>query len=198
VSETYFLQELDVTVAGGGFDKNGSTLAGALQLTIDQSTVVASASGAWANGDKCAVILVPRDFNGAVGLRSELSLSFVTTAPAAIATFTSTRTGDGTACSPGSGAVFQLAWTEGATAWSDATHDLKLYVSVDGGARTLITTIASPHTTTSYNYTSEFKRTAGKFDPTVSLTFEAELWDTGPSLLDSASDLNIITTTCAL
>lgn len=199
ISETYFLQELDVNVTGGGFDKNGSTVAGGTTITIDQSTVVASASGAWANGDKCAVILVPRDHNGNPGTRSELSLTFATTAPASIASFTATRTSDGTACADGSGAGFTLTWSEGSTAWSDATHDLKLYVSEGGQPETLITTITSPHTTTGYSWQGYYKKTGGKFDPTVLYQFRAELWDNSPAQLDSRAASPIsFASTCAL
>lgn len=201
VSETYFLQELDVSASGGGFDKNGSTVAGATLITIDQSTVIASASGAWANGDKCAVILIPRDHNGTIGTRAETSLSFVVTPPAVIGSFGLTYNADGSACAPGSGCSFTASWTEGATAWSDATHDLKIYYTIDGGSPILLTTVASPHSSSSTVVTTEIKKTTGKFDPVVQLVFYAELWDTGPTLLDSRTDSASgwgITSTCGL
>lgn len=187
VSETYFLAELSVTVAGGGFDKNGSSLAGAVELVIDQSTMTAQASGAWANGDKAAVIAVPIDRFGNVGTRGEASLTFSSGTPALITSFSATRDDDGTACET-DGCQFTLSWaTSGVTG---ASHDLKLYYrySVGGGspsAWTLLTTIADPTSPTSYVWQSLHKKTTGKFDPTVSYEFKGELYNTVPTLIDS-------------
>lgn len=192
LSNTYFRGTYHVSTNGGGWDASGNVIAGALSYSD-------TTAYPWANTDKFAVILVPIDRWGNPGTRYELSGTYVTTAPAAIATFTATRTTDGTACTLGSGARWNLAWTEGATAWADGTHDLLLYYSYEGGPYTLITTVTNPHSVASYNFDCETKKSAGKFDPLVSYQFKAELWDTGPNLLDVATaGPYTIQSTCAI
>jgi hypothetical protein len=161
----------------------GTPVAGALSFTI---------ATAFGTNDWLAVILVPIDRQGNVGTRVSATLQCAGTTPSSIATFTQGRTSDGTVCDT-AGAVFHLAWTEGGTAWSDGTHDLALsyQYQLPGGGWTgwiAMTTITTPHSTTSYDFTSLHKKTTAKFDPNVTYQFKAELIvSAGPTIIDTAT-----------
>jgi hypothetical protein len=144
-------------------------------------------------GDWMAVIAVPVDRQGNIGARVITTIQTVAgAAPSTIATFTQSRTSDGTVCDT-AGAVFHLAWTEGGTAWADGTHDLALsyqyqYPSGSWSGWIAMTTITTPHSTTSFDFTSLHKKTAAKFDPNVTYQFKAELIvSAGPTIIDTAT-----------
>lgn len=181
VGEFYTLADGTGITGALGPGGAGQPLAGALMFTPTTT---------FSTGDWLAVILVPIDRQGNVGNRVSATLQTVAST-STIATFTATKTNDGSAC-VSAGAQFTLAWTEGGTAWVDATHDLDLwyqfpYPSGFTSGWILAATEASPHSNHSRVVTVPHMVTTGKFDRLIAYQFKAELKIAGPTIIDTAT-----------
>jgi hypothetical protein len=170
LDNAYFVAEMNVLADGGGFDVAGAPIPGG---TLLENT-------GWTNTQVARVIVVPLDELDNVGARATANLTMTGAAAPALTACTSTLNGSGSAC--GTPATRNFAWTPNGSV-VNATHDLEIWYSVDGGTAFLLFTEASPATVTTraavsipggwdegtgtlYNYTFTYKlvATAG---PTV-------------------------------
>jgi len=135
LSETYFVAEMNVLADGGGFDNVGNTIVGGTTLE----------NTGWTNTQVARVILVPLDELGTPGTRATANLTMTGAAAAALTACTSTLNGNGSSC--GTPATRDFAWTPNGSV-VNATHDLEIWHSVDGGADYLLFTETSPATVT--------------------------------------------------
>ncbi|MBP6670165.1 MAG: hypothetical protein KA180_12010 [Gemmatimonadales bacterium] len=173
LQSTYYLGRYWVTADGVGQDASGNWLAGALEYTT---------GALYGAGDWFAVIAVPYDRNGNVGARVTASLQASATTPASVTAFSATRATDGSACGSGTGARFDFSWTLANA--GDGTHDLEIYADWNGLGAVLVYTQASPVSSVTGNWTSDVAKTAGKFDPTVSVVFTAKVVRTAGSVVE--------------
>ena len=131
LDNTYFVAEMNVSADGGGIDATGLPIPGGSRLE----------NTGWTNTQIARVIVVPMDELDNIGARATANLTMTGAAQAVILTITDVFSSNGSNC--GSGAVRDFAWTVSAGV-SDATHDLKVYMAVDGGTPVLMFTETSP------------------------------------------------------
>lgn len=180
LDNAYFVAEMNVQADGGGFDVAGAPIPGG---TLLENT-------GWTNGQVARVIVVPIDELDNIGARATANLTMTGAAAAALTAASHSFSSDGSNC--GSGSVRNFAWTPNGSV-VDGTHDLKVYVAVDGGAPTLLFTETSPASVTTRNTVtipsvdgvSSYNAGSGT---THTFTFTYELIATaGPTVVDSGS-----------
>lgn len=139
LDNTYFIGEYNVVSDAGGFDAAGAPITGGTG-PVDNT--------GWANGEIARVIVVPLDELDNVGTRATATRTMQVAVSPAIAVISNNAQSNGSSCA--SGGQRNFIWTPNA-AVADGTHDLKVYVAVNGGTPVLLFTETSPATTTSRN-----------------------------------------------
>lgn len=140
LDNTYFVAEMNVQADGGGLDVAGAPISGG---TLLENT-------GWTNGQVARVIVVPIDELDNIGARATANLTMTGAAAAALTAASNSANSNGSSCA--TGATRNFAWTP-TGAVVDGTHDLKVYVAVDGGTPVLLFTETAPASvTTKTNY----------------------------------------------
>lgn len=175
----FHTKEAHPIVRGGGMYQDGTAADGTLDETGE--TTRGGAAPTYANGVVVRVVAVPLDNEGNPGPQASLSYTLVAGAGADLTSSTWTGSGIGTSCSDQR--EYDFAWTPNAQV-VNGTHDLKVYVRLNG-TRTLLFTEASPASvTTRNNVDVPAYDDSGMFSVPIEAHFEYELIETaGPTIV---------------
>lgn len=178
---------LSVAFDGGGFDKNGTAIAGG---------AVPDESG-YANTDVAKVILVPKDRAGNIGARVTATRTMTGAMAAALTSWSVNRTANGILCDdPSHGARYTFSWTVNAGV-SDGSHDVQVEAVAFGASYTALQ--SAPASTLTQVVGVPYRVSGNKFDPVVSVTLRIYLLDAvGTVLQTELVSVDGFTSDCAL
>jgi phage minor structural protein len=143
---------------------------------IDQHADWAYVDSGWATNDRCNEIAVPLDANWAAGSREEYTYDITGTPSPRITTTGFTELAAGTACSPStSRRKLQVSWETADV--TDPSHDMRIYVRVNGGSWSLAYTETSPVKNTDYDYYAPMYQADPPTGYLQSVDFRLDLWD---------------------
>jgi hypothetical protein len=147
----------------------------------------------YSGSDQIQAIAVPIDRRGNVGARALAQFTVGGGATAALTAFVATVEDPGSACVDP--AVYRVTWTpNGAVA--DGTHDLLLWISIDGGGWIQVPTEASPASNTTADVEPGFYEDVGT-GIFRSVRFRYQLIAAGPTVLDEGQSKTLTTETQA-
>ena len=161
----YMVNRRGVIALGVGWDATGVAKAGGVTVQSTGRTT----------GDIVRVIAVPIDHTGLAreASRKTLAYTVTNTASPSLLPFTFTVSQDGTDCGAGNTREYDFAWTSNA-AVVNATHDLLLYITVNG-VRSLFATVTTPEDDALADEPFAAYETASLLDPEFDISFDYEL-----------------------
>lgn len=191
VDETYFIREMRVDLAGGGITAAGSNVKG--------GTTYADSSTVRTTGNTTRGIAVPFNSDNVTleQYRGFDEITYAGSVTPTISDFLAEFTTEGTACDATNGATVQCTWAAN-SAVVDGTHDLDIYMGVNGVDFGVIATETAPKTNLSKSFIVPFKHTTGKWDPQLTFNFTFELRDGGGVVQAGAAPSRILLSTCPL
>lgn len=181
LDQTYYVGEINVREDGGSVARDGTPLADVYDSTGTARTGIGGT--AWRKTGLSAanvtrVIVIPVDRRGNLGARVAVTRTIAGTVSAGLTAFAQSALTNSVGSAPTAGQRIygNLTWTPNASV-VDATHDLEIAYTVDGVTWEVLTTVASPLTTTSLRVNTGYVYGTGKHDPYRLFTFRARLLD---------------------
>ncbi len=195
LNEASFIGTINVREDGGSVARAGTPLAGVLDAAGTSRTGIGGLAWQQTGVGAATVvraIVVPRDINGVIGARASATLTISGAAAPALTVVNqgALTNSAGGALVVGDGVYANASWTPSA-AVVNGTHNVQVYIRVDGGDWEPKLTVASPvATTTARVRVSPYTKSSGKFDPTVLVEILLELHVTSGNALLEAKTTN--------
>lgn len=183
LDETMMEKEVSIKVDGGGVKYDGTPMAGGFACTAVRNAAT------YTTAETAYALVVPIDNEGNTGPRVHATYTPVGTPNGKLTAFGASFSDTGASC-VSNPATVQVTWTPDANV-SDGSYDLKLYRNKNGDGPVLITTIASPVSTTSYNDDLDTWDKPSGGTP-MTWVYSYELIKTGPITTDSGQATELL------